>query len=69
MTIEEIRSCLLGRGAPAELVKRIADELEAADYARYAPGSASREKMAGALERWEGLLEDLETWEPAETAR
>jgi hypothetical protein len=68
MTKDEMNKGLIDRGASTDLVDRILAELEAADYARFAPGMYDAAKMAGALERWEALLEDIETWRPKEAA-
>lgn len=64
LTTEQIASALTERGAPAELVLRLTEELEAADYARFAAGRTSVPEAS--IEHWSKLLEDLDAWRPKE---
>lgn len=61
-TADGVRNALLERGATKELAAAVAEELEAADYARFAPGTLSG-SGGGAYERWSSIFEQLEAFE------
>lgn len=60
MTHAEIRTHLTEAGFESELIDRIVDELDGADFARFGATSATKDEMARALERTQALLERLE---------
>lgn len=69
LTVEETRGVLARHGAPLDLVDRVAKEMEAADYARFAPGVTGAVEASALLERWTDLLGALDAWTPKEAQR
>jgi hypothetical protein len=64
LTVDEVGKALSDKGAPGDLVEMVTKELLAADFARFAPGTAA---VDGAhLDRWADLLERIDTWRPLE---
>lgn len=63
LTAEGVRSALLARGASPELAEQLGEELEAADYARFAPGTVANTDPAQAYARWEAIFAELEQFE------
>lgn len=59
MTHVELRRHLLDRDADGELVDRIVDELDGADFARFSATGASKDEMSRALERTQALLDRI----------
>lgn len=64
LTTEQIASELKARAAPSDLILGVTEELEAADYARFAAGRAG--DPGAMVDRWTDLLERLDAWQPKE---
>jgi hypothetical protein len=60
LTHEQLRRALVARGAAAELALEVVEELENADYARFAPVSVRGEEMQRALARARDLITALD---------
>lgn len=56
----ELEAFLVGRGFSPETVTRIDEELEACDFARFAPSAAGPGEMKAALRRIQDLLREIE---------
>ncbi len=69
MTIEEARAALAALGAKESLLSGYVREMEAADYAAFAPQALDRGALEGAADRWETLFTELETFTPREVSR
>lgn len=65
-TTEQIQAALVDRGAPISLVSPLAEELQTADFARFAPGGLEDRNPDKVLERWEHIFAALEGFEPKE---
>lgn len=63
-TIEEARAAFMARGASEKLTAAYVREMEAADYAAFAPQAMDRGALEGAADRWEALFADLEAFKP-----
>lgn len=64
LTQEAMQTTLSERGLSPELTASILQEMEAADYARFAPGTLKDADIA--IERWGALLAELERWKVEE---
>lgn len=60
LTHRELSRRLIERGMDADLAKKIAAELEGADFARYSTSAAAKDEMQGALDRGREILSALE---------
>jgi hypothetical protein len=60
MTRVELKAFLVGNGFADETVARIDEELEACDFARFAPSAAGPGEMKAALRRIQELLREIE---------
>ena len=67
-TTEQIKAALVDRGAPTSLISPLVEELQTADFARFAPGGLEDRNPGKVLERWEHIFAALEGFEPKETA-
>ena len=67
-TTEQIQAALVSHGAPASLVSPLVEELQTADFARFAPGGLEDRDPDKVLERWEHIFAALEGFEPKEAA-
>lgn len=63
LTADGVRAALVERGAPAELAQHLAEELEAADYARFAPGTVANADPGDLHERWERIFAGIDAME------
>ncbi|HJL27787.1 MAG TPA: BatD family protein, partial [Polyangiaceae bacterium LLY-WYZ-15_(1-7)] len=68
MTHEELRSVLRGRGMEEDLVRRVLDELESCDFARFSSAGGSASEMDACLGRVRGLLDAIDGFRPREAA-
>ena len=68
MTHAELRVRLRELGADDELVERIIDELDGADFARFSASGASDDEMSRALSRTQALIDRLARAKPTEVA-
>ncbi len=60
LTHEELRALLRDRGCGHDLIRRLVEELESCDFARFSSAGGSREEMLACLKRARGLLAELE---------
>jgi hypothetical protein len=60
MTQQEMRSFLAGRGFDTATIRRIEEDLDACDHARFAPSAIDEKQMRAAVERTKALLERVE---------
>ncbi len=66
LTHPELRAELMRRGMDEDLARRIVDELEGADFARFSATGTSADELLRALERADALLERIERFTPKE---
>lgn len=59
-TLAELRAHLAARGMPIDLVERVVEELEGADFARFSASGAANEEISHCLERAQALMERIE---------
>jgi hypothetical protein len=60
MTRAELREFLSGRGFAEPTIKRIDDEIQNCDFARFAPAASGPGEMKAALRRTKELLREIE---------
>jgi hypothetical protein len=60
LTRPQLAAQLEERGLPADLIRRIGDELDNCDFARFTPAAAAPEEMRAALERTRALADDID---------
>ena len=65
LTHDELRQRLRDRGCDEDLVRRVIEELESCDFARFSSAGGSTQEMAACLGRARGLLGELERLGPA----
>jgi hypothetical protein len=65
MTQQELQSYLARRGFESPLIRRIVDDLESFDRARFAPSAAGEKEMRQAVQKTKELLEKVEKIELA----
>lgn len=58
-TLGELESALISSGVPADLAATVRQELESADFGRFAPSAVQGQDCAGAVERTSELLNRL----------
>lgn len=63
LTADGVRTALVERGAPAALAQQLAEELEAADYARFAPGTVANADPGDLHQRWEQIFAGIDAME------
>lgn len=63
MTQQDMRSFLRARGFDSATIRRIEDDLNACDHARFAPSAIDEKEMRAAVERTKALLERVEAIE------
>lgn len=68
MTHGELRAFLTGRGMDEDLARRVVDELEGSDFARFSSAGSSPDELERALERAEALILRIERFTPKELA-
>jgi hypothetical protein len=68
MTHGELRAFLGARGMDDDLARRVVDELEGSDFARFSSAGSSPEELDRALERAEALILRIERFTPKELA-
>ncbi len=59
---------LMDTGCGHDLIRRLVEELESCDFARFSSAGGSREEMQACLKRARGLLAELERVPVAEEA-
>ena len=68
LTHDAMRRELRQRGMSEEFVRKLIEELEACDFARFSSAGASRDEMDRTLGRARGLLGELDAFRPREAA-
>lgn len=68
LTHAELRRVLVARGMASELAKRVAEELEGAEMARFSAAGGEESEMRAALARGRELVAELERFQPTEDA-
>lgn len=68
LTHDALRRDLRQRGMSEEFVRKLIEELEACDFARFSSAGASRDEMDRTLGRARGLLTELDRFRPQEAA-
>lgn len=68
LTHDALRRDLRQRGMSEEFVRKLIEELEACDFARFSSAGASRDEMDRTLGRARGLLSEIDRFRPQEAA-
>lgn len=69
LTHDGLRNRLIIRGMEDDLARRVVDELEGTDYARFSAEGSSADEMQRCIERNQALLERLDRFDPGEPRR